>query len=81
MKTKLLTICLLLFTSQVFSETINLKVGQAHLNEHTGLFTTKLDGEHLIVVNADYENQSMSAVIINNETGETFCLPTACNHK
>jgi hypothetical protein len=71
MKTKLLAISLLLFTSQVFS---------ANLDEYKGLFTTKLDGKYSIVVKADYENQSMTAVVINNSSGETFCLPSACNY-
>jgi len=80
MKTKLLAISLLLFTSQVFSDEITLKEGQANLDEYKGLFTTKLDGKYSIVVKADYENQSMTAVVINNSSGETFCLPSACNY-
>ncbi len=28
-----------------------------------------------------YENETMNAVVINNETGKTHCLPTPCNYK
>ena len=80
MKTELLAISLLLFTSQVFSNDINLVEGQAHLDEYKGIFTTKLNGEYSIVVQAYYEDETMNAVIINNSTGEVFCLPSACNY-
>ena len=80
METKLLTICLLLFTSQAFSNDINLAEGQANLDEYKGIFTTRLNGDYSIVVQAYYEDETMNAVIINNSTGDVFCMPSACNY-
>ena len=77
---KVLLILLLALSSAINAENINLDYGDAHLNEWSGVFATKLDGDYTIVVNAYYEDESMSAVIINNETGETHCLPSPCNY-
>ena len=77
---RLLIVFLLTISSIIIAEDINLNNGDAHLNEGTGTFATKLDGDYAIIVNADYENETMNAVIINNERGETHCLPQPCNH-
>lgn len=76
---RLLIVFLLTISSTISAEDINLNYGDVHLNEWTGTFATKLDGDYAIVVNADYDNKTMNAVIINNETEETHCLPRPCN--
>ena len=75
---KLLIVFLLTISSTLISQDINLNYGDAHLNESAGMFATKLDGDYTIVVNTYYKSEAMSAVIINNETGETHCLPNPC---
>ena len=77
---KLLIVLLLAIPSTVTAETINLQYGDVHLNESTGVFATKLDGDYSIIVTTDWDNQGMSAVIINNETGKTHCIPRPCNY-
>ncbi len=77
---KILLVLLLTLSSAINAEDINLNYGDVHLNDSTGIFATKLDGDFTIVVNVVYEDESMSAVIINNETGETHCLPHPCNY-
>jgi len=77
----LLIILLLTISSIIIAKDINLNYGDVHLNEWTGTFATKLDGDFTIVVNTDYENETMNAVVINNETLETHCLPRPCNYK
>jgi hypothetical protein len=81
MMKKLLIVFLLTISSIIIAQDINLNYGDVHLNESTGTFATKLDGDYAIVVNTDYENETMNAVVINNETGETHCLPRPCNYK
>ena len=78
---KLLIVFLLTISSTIMSEDINLNYGDIHINESTGTFATKLNGDYTIVVNTYYENEAMNAVVINNETGETHCLPLPCNYK
>ena len=78
---KLLIVFFLTISSIIMAQDINLSYGDVHLNESTGTFATKLDGDYSIVVNTDYENETINAVIINNETGETHCLPRPCNYK
>jgi len=78
---KLLIVFLLTISSIILAQDINLNYGDVHLNESTGTFATKLDGDYTIVVNTDYENETMNAVVINNETGKTHCLPRPCNYK
>tara|TARA_B110000967_G_C18549530_1_gene394661 strand:+ start:264 stop:506 length:243 start_codon:yes stop_codon:yes gene_type:complete len=78
---KLLIVFFLTISSIIMAQDINLNYGDVHLNEWTGTFATKLDGDYSIVVNTDYENETMNAVVINNETGETYCLPRPCNYK
>ena len=67
--------------SSVRAAEINLDYGDVHLNEWTGTFATKLDGDYSIVVSVDYGSNSMSAVVINNVTKETHCLPNPCRYK
>jgi hypothetical protein len=81
MMKKLLIAILLTISSTIMGEDININYGDIHINESTGTFVTKLDGDFSIVVNTDYNNEAMSAVVINNETGEIHCLPRACNYK
>ena len=78
---KLLIVFFLTISSIIMAQDINLNYGDVHLNEWMGTFATKLDGDYSIVVNTDYENETMNAVVINNETGKTYCLPRPCNYK
>jgi hypothetical protein len=77
---KILSVLLLTLFSAINAEDINLDYGDVHLNEWSGTFATKLDGDYTIVVNTDYEGETMSAVIVNNETGESHCVPSPCNY-
>jgi hypothetical protein len=79
MMKRFLIVFLLTISSTASAEELDLKSGDIHLNEWTGLFATKLGGDSAIVVNADYENETMNAAVINNVTGETHCLPRPCN--
>ena len=57
---KLLIVFLLPISSIIMAQDINLNYGDVHLNEWTGTFATKLDGDYSIVVNTDYENETMN---------------------
>lgn len=60
------------------ADEIDLKKGDIHLDTWDGVFATKLDGNSSIVVSTDYDQRSMTAVVIDNDTGKTYCLPNSC---
>ena len=74
-------LCALFFSSTGHAEEINLKRGQIHLNEVNGVFATALDGDYTIVITADYDSRSMSAVVADSSTGASFCLLGPCKNK
>ena len=74
MKKLTLVLCALIATGLLANE-ITLKQGDVHLNERTGTFAAKLNGNYTIVLSVDYENESMSATVIDNSTGKIHTLP------
>ena len=70
----------LIVNSSLVSEDINLRYGQLTLNQYTGVFATKLKGDHSIIVQTNWNTSSINAVVINNETNDVTCIPeNSCN--
>ena len=75
-----LTVSLFFVVITASANEIDLKQGDIHLDTWTGVFATKLDGNYSIIVSTDYDQRTMTAVVIDNDTGQTYCLPNPCEN-
>ena len=80
MMKKLLLGVLLSVSLSVNAESINLGVGDVHVDESRGSFITRLNGDYLIVLRTVYEDETIDVVIVDNKTGKTVCVPRPCNY-
>ena len=77
---KMLFVLHFAISSTLNADNIDLNDGDIHINDWSGTFASKLDGHYSIVVQTDYDNRSMTAVVIDIETGEIHCLLQPCNY-